>query len=311
MFERLPTVPRSQELVDRAFRRSSRSEKGAKYQESMVRTAGNMLSDNLANLIRKFPSIERLPPFYRELLDVMVGMDKMRISLARVSWASKQVGQISREHLRKMRSAEDKISVRKKAFGRMASVLRSVEGDLFYLGEARDRLRKLPTLDLDLPTIIIAGYPNVGKSSFLARVTGARPQVAAYPFTTRGIIVGHMTRGNLRYQVLDTPGLLDRPLFDRNEIELQAMAALRHLQGVVIFLVDPSGHCGYPLEEQLDLLDSLKGWIQLPVLDVYNKCDITEGAKRGLSISTLTGEGVDLAVEGAIELIQSSVSLSF
>jgi len=78
----------------------------------------------------------------------------------------------------------------------------------------------------------------------------------------------------------------------------------------VIFLVDPSGHCGYPLEEQLDLLDSLKGWIQLPVLDVYNKCDITEGVKRGLSISTLTGEGMDLAVEGAIELIPSSVSLS-
>jgi len=65
MFERLPTIPTSQELLDKSFRRATR----AADNESMVLNAGNILSDNLANLIRKFPSFENLPPFYREMVE--------------------------------------------------------------------------------------------------------------------------------------------------------------------------------------------------------------------------------------------------
>jgi len=71
MFERLPTVPTSQELLDKAFRRASRAEDN----ESMVQNAGNIISDNLSNLVRKFPSFESLPPFYREMADIIVGVD--------------------------------------------------------------------------------------------------------------------------------------------------------------------------------------------------------------------------------------------
>ena len=93
MFEQLPTVPTSQELLDKAFRRASR----AKDNESMVQNAGNIISDNLSNLIRKFPSFENLPPFYREMADIIVGVDAMRISLSRLDWASNQVRLITRE----------------------------------------------------------------------------------------------------------------------------------------------------------------------------------------------------------------------
>ena len=311
MFEKLPTVPTSQELLDKAFRRASRAEDN----ESMIQNAGNILSDNLSNLIRKFPSFENLPPFYREMANVMVGEDRLRISLSRLGWASKQTRLITREFTSKIKRSrgQDSGPARRSAFGRFSSVMRSIEKDLLFLNEARNLLRHIPMVDASLPTILIAGYPNVGKSSFIVRVTGARPEIASYPFTTRGIFVGHFLRGEQRYQVVDTPGLLDRPMQDRNEIERQTVAALSHLPGVVLYIVDPSEHCGYPLASQISLAGDLKEWINLPMLIVANKSDIM-GEQEGLEgsrdfsllMSTETGLGVDVVLEALVGLLDAA-----
>jgi len=305
MFEQLPTVPTSQELLNKAFRRASR----ASDNESMVQNAGNILSDNLSNLIRKFPSFENLPPFYREMADIIAGVDRIRISLSRLSWASAQIRQITREFVGQMKRSRgvDSTPARKSAFGRFSSVMRSIEKDLLFLNEARNMLRKMPTINPALPTILIAGYPNVGKSSFIVRITGARPEIASYPFTTRGIFVGHFYRGDQKYQVVDTPGLLDRPMYERNEIERQTVAALSHLQGVVLYILDPSEHCGYPLDSQLSLAEDLKKWIDLPILVVANKADILRFTGDGdmPEMSTETGQGVNDVLEKLISLLKS------
>lgn len=302
MFEHLPTVPTSQELLDKSFRRASR----AQDNESMVQNAGNILSDNLANLIRKFPSFENLPLFYRDMADIAAGVDKIRISLSRLRWASRQVRLITREYVGKIKRAggTDSTLIRKSAFGRFSSVIRSIEKDLLFLNVARNLLRKMPTIDPQIPTILIAGYPNVGKSSFIIRITGARPEIASYPFTTKGIFVGHFMRGEKKYQVVDTPGLLDRPMSERNEIERQTVAALSHLEGVVLFILDPSGHCGYPLDSQLRLTEDLAEWINLPMLIVANKVDIKRYSDLP-EMSTETGLGVKEVLEKLIELLES------
>ena len=46
--------------------------------------------------------------------------------------------------------------------------------------------------------------------------------VQPYAFTTKSLFVGHMDYRYLRWQVIDTPGILDRPLEERNTIEMQA-----------------------------------------------------------------------------------------
>jgi len=188
--------------------------------------------------------------------------------------------------------------------------MRSIEKDLLYLNEARNLLRQMPTIDPAVPTILIAGYPNVGKSSFIVRVTGARPEIANYPFTTRGIFVGHFMRGDQKYQVVDTPGLLDRPMEERNNIERQTIAALSHLQGVVLYILDPSEHCGYPLASQLSLAEDLKNWIGLPILIVANKADILRyGEDRNvLEMSTETGQGVENVLESLVSLLKSGIT---
>ena len=54
----------------------------------------------------------------------------------------------------------------------------------------------------DVPrTLIVAGYPNVGKSSFVNKVTRANVEVQPYAFTTKSLYVGHMDYKYLRWQV--------------------------------------------------------------------------------------------------------------
>jgi len=133
----------------------------------------------------------------------------------------------------------------------------------------------------------------VGKSSFVRAVSTGRPKIADYPFTTKGVSLGHIDRGVRRYQILDTPGILDRPMEKRNRMERQAIAALRHLAEAVVFLVDPTETCGYPLDDQMRLLEEVRALFpDVPLVVAENKADL-EGPSRGhLRISTLTGEGV-------------------
>jgi hypothetical protein len=51
--------------------------------------------------------------------------------------------------------------------------------------------------------------------------------------------------------VLDTPGILDRPLEERNTIEMQSITALAHLRAAVIYIIDLSEQCGYSLAQQV------------------------------------------------------------
>lgn len=55
----------------------------------------------------------------------------------------------------------------------------------------------------------------------------------------------------LRWQVVDTPGILDHPLEERNVIEMQAITALAHLRAAVLYFCDISEQCGHSLDEQV------------------------------------------------------------
>ena len=166
MFEHLPTVPTSQELLDKSFRRASR----AQDNESMVQNAGNILSDNLANLIRKFPSFENLPLFYRDMADIAAGVDKIRISLSRLRWASRQVRLITREYVGKIKRAggTDSTLIRKSAFGRFSSVIRSIEKDLLTKC-SRNPLRRCHYDQIPIFSRRLSNVENQASSSILSQ----------------------------------------------------------------------------------------------------------------------------------------------
>lgn len=310
MFKQIPSILLAQELIDKAFRRAARARKGKisnsirDAEKASILTAGNILADNLSLTVRKFPSLDKLPAFYKELADILAGIDKLKKSLYNVDWAGKKIKELSRKYVAEIRKSQDPSQVRRQAMGRMASIVRDISTDLEFLAEAREKLRRIPTISEE-PTIVVAGYANVGKSSFVARASSAKPLIAEYPFTTKGIMVGHFYAGKRRYQVIDTPGLLDRPLSERNQIERQAIAAIRHIGDVILFIIDPTETCGYTLEAQLNLLAEIKQLIAVPVLVVANKADLLQEKPSiaELKMSSLTGEGVEEVKSKLVALI--------
>jgi nucleolar GTP-binding protein len=293
-FERLPTVPTADEILDRSFRRAAKKMKEKlnkdRANEEFVRAVRAAIHDRLVYIIRGFPEFEKLPQFYREMTDILFGIDRIKQSLGAVGWAAKHAGIVGGELAFQARKSTDSLAVRKRAVARIASIVHQIDKDLRFLNKVRNVLRKLPHID-DAFTVVIAGYPNVGKSSFIRRVSTADPEVASYPFTTKEIIVGHRKVGRGRVQFIDTPGILDRPADERNAIERQALSAVMNVANVVLFIIDPSEHCGYPIEVQRRLLDEVAGLVSVPIVAVANKSDIVR-SDRDLTMSTETGEGV-------------------
>jgi nucleolar GTP-binding protein len=311
IFESLPTTPRAEELLDKAFSRAARTgraKSGHEAQESMLRTAANILSDNLENVVTSWPDFGTVDPFYYELADALVDVDEVRKSLSEVTWASQQIAEIRSEYATKIRNSDVETARkhRKQAFARMADIVDEVSGDLLRIGEARDALKVVPDIRPDEPAIVVAGYPNVGKSSFVNAVTRASNEIAEYPFTTKGVQIGHFERDRIRYQIIDTPGLLDRPEAERNDIERQAVSALEHLADAVVFVVDASGDCGYPIDAQLQLRDAVAerfARVDVPVLTVCNKSDRSRDVDADAYMSVTDGENVEDVLDLAVEAV--------
>lgn len=61
-------------------------------------------------------------------------------------------------------------ALKRAALGRMCTVVKKLGSSLAYLDEVRKHLARLPSLDTDTRSLLITGYPNVGKSSFMNKV---------------------------------------------------------------------------------------------------------------------------------------------
>ncbi len=105
-------------------------------------------------------------------------------------------------------------------------------------------------------------------------------------------------------QVVDTPGLLDRPLSKRNKIELQAIIAMRHLASVIVFIFDPSETCGYPLNSQTNLFKEITDQFkEAPVVKVLNKIDLATEKQIALARGALGGDLIEVSAlkNGGVE----------
>ena len=304
MFENLPTVLSSGEILDKAFRRAVRVSayhpdrlKRRKIKSlSRLQAVRDIITSTLEGYLNAFPHPEKLHPFYRDLLDLLVSEERYRRALSELDWAVDMILKLYKSYASKIRGAraeEDVERARKAFYGRVSSIVEDIGWALDELARARERLRVLPSIDPETPLVIVAGAPNVGKSQLVRALSTAEPEVASYPFTTKRVHLGHMYCGPQRVQVLDTPGLLDRPFSRMKEPERQAALALRRLPGLVVFLFDPSRTCGYDLGYQRAVLEDVRRMHQGRVIVVENKADISEPAGLGLRISALTGRGLD------------------
>ena len=330
----IPTIPTPDEILDKGFSRGKKAAdllrtqkipkhlKGKKIEERRVVTSCQVIKDKLKSIIDSVPEIEELHPFYQDYIDITVGVDSLKQALGALNWAYGILAQLEREYSNKLKRnpSERATSIQREAYGRIASVVNKIEKDLDFLDFAKASLRNMPTIDFDATTIVIAGFPNVGKSTLLRQISGADPQVANYPFTTKGIQIGHTERHWKSIQIIDTPGLLDRPVLEMNDIEMNAIVALEHLADAILFIFDGSETCGFHLESQYNLLKQIeKIFSEIPIIYLFNKMDIeqdedyisqyVDNPEKTLFISALDGDGIDKINEliDSIEKIEREI----
>jgi len=188
--------------------------------------------------------------------------------LGAVDWCLKKISALGRSEIASIRRNQ---STGREFLGRTASLIKRIKKDLDFLVEVKNAMKNLPAVE-DSPTLVVAGFPNVGKSTFVKNLTGSNIEVKPYPFTTKSIMVGRLTIRHIRYQIIDSPGLLERPMEERNKIELQAITALKHLADKILFLIDPTQE----VEPQLKLLDEITKLFKVEVYAGINKTDVLE-----------------------------------
>ncbi|UYP45766.1 GTPase Obg [Candidatus Lokiarchaeum ossiferum] len=292
-FEEFYRVWSAQELLDFAFSKASSKtaslpkllpnlEKVKRKEIKRIENSVKILNEKLEKIVKSVPNLDELPDFYRRLSHLLVNNDDLRKSLGRINGIIPVIKRLEKEYRRKIGSQETAKQCaysRTQFFGRCSSIVRKQNSILTFLEECRIKLREVPTVNLTLPSVVVAGYPNVGKSTIVGQLSTAQPQVSDYPFTTKQIYLGTFVDqyGSKYFQVIDTPGILDRPMIKRNNIEKQAILALNTIATIVLFVFDPTVASGYDVSSQIALLREIEAnfaaGLDIPIKIVINKID--------------------------------------
>ncbi|XP_077993297.1 GTP-binding protein 4-like [Glandiceps talaboti] len=323
-FKKITVVPSGKDFVDIVLSRTQRKTPTVIHKHykisrirhfymRKVRYTQQNFHDKLSEIIGDFPKLEDIHPFYADLMNVLYDKDHYKLALGQINTARHLIDNVSKDYVRLLKYADSLYrckQLKKAALGRMCTIMKRQNQSLEYLEQVRQHLSRLPTIDPNTRTLLICGFPNVGKSSFINKITRADVEVQPYAFTTKSLFVGHTDYKYLRWQVVDTPGILDHSLEERNTIEMQAITALAHLRAAVLYIMDVSQQCGHTIEEQIALFENIKPlFANKPLLVIVNKIDVLrleelpdeekklfeDFDKEGIPVlpmSTVTEEGV-------------------
>ncbi|CAN8102190.1 unnamed protein product [Discula destructiva] len=314
----IPPVPSSQEFLDIVLSRTQRrlpTQIRAGFKISRIRGfytrkvkfTQETFSEKINSILETFPRINEIHPFHKDLLHTLYDSDHFRIALGQLSTAKHLIETISRDYVRLIKYAQSLFQckqLKRAALGRMATILKRLNNPLKYLDEVRQHLGRLPSIDPNTRTLVICGYPNVGKSSFLKSISRADVDVQPYAFTTKSLFAGHFDYKYLRFQAVDTPGILDHPLEEMTTIEMQSITAIAHLRAAILYFMDLSEQCGYSVKAQCALFKSIKPlfankicFIVINKIDVMRPEDLDAESQEELA---------SLLKSGEVELLQAS-----
>jgi len=288
-FKKIQVVPTSTDFIDIVLSKTQRKTPTIIHKNYAIsRIRGFYLRkikftqqnyhDKLTQIIGDFPRMEDIHPFYADLINVLYDKDHYKLALGQINTAKHLIDNVCKDYARLMKYGDSMYRckrLKRAALGRMCTIMKRQNQSLQYLEQVRQHLSRLPSIDPNTRTLLLTGFPNVGKSSFMNKVTRADVEVQPYAFTTKSLYVGHMDYQYLRWQVVDTPGILDHSLEERNTIEMQAITALAHLRAAVLYVMDISEQCDKSIAEQVELFESIKPlFTNKPIIICLNKIDV-------------------------------------
>jgi len=285
-FQGLSKIETADWYIDLAFRQAKERATQVRFEVSAnrliksqtievekIQTIERSTVKHLKQMLIAFPSLDSMNEFYKELVKATLDYADVKKSLGAVNWCAKRIELLSQETIFKIKKCKEMMvlnSFRQEYYGRYASLLKQIKKPLEVLENARKTMREYPSVKQDTFTICIAGFPNVGKTTLLSKITPSAPEIASYAFTTKSLNVGYIKTPQTRLQVIDTPGTLDR--FEKmNPVEKQAYLAMKYCADIIVYVMDITE--SFPLELQIELLKKVQA-MKKPVQIYYSKADI-------------------------------------
>lgn len=183
---------------------------------------------------------------------------------------------------------------------------------------------RLVRLELKLIADVgLVGLPNVGKSTFISKVSAARPKIADYPFTTLTPNLGVVAYGSYRtFVIADIPGLIEGAHLGSG----MGIRFLRHIERtkVILHIIDISDESALSGWEKYALINRELSSFGAAVADkpqivAISKIDLTNTrdklkkefdifAQKGIEIlafSAVTGEGVPRVIDAIVKILNT------
>lgn len=295
-FQDIVKIEKPQIYIDVAFKAGQQKVSGMKEKPrprlekirleeiERIKTVKKVLVKSFTRILSDFPEVDKLSDFYKELVICTLDYAQLKKSFGAINWVNKKITDFFKVYETKMRKSGDVKSIiryRKEFLGRVASLVKQIKDELDFLENARITFKGYPSIK-SLTTVTISGFPNVGKTTLLSKLTQSKPRIAPYPFTTKSLNIGYAEYNHQKIQFIDTPGTLNR--FDKmNYIEKQAFLAIKYCADVIIYIFDLTEP--YPIEQQEELLKRLrksneKIILYLSKTDVIDKNVVDEFNKR-------------------------------
>jgi nucleolar GTP-binding protein len=278
-FQTLPPPLTAERYIDIAFRNAKKNVPGKQRRDDLAKQAlqkvgrvEHSLDSQLTAIIKTYPQFSELPPFYKELSRLTLDVYRLEQALSSIAWGVRKIKELSRMHERMLKRSTDQQKILGAYYGRINSVVKRLDKHFLVLHAARRIMKTWPDIK-DVYTVCIVGFPNVGKSTLLSKLTPAKPQIQSYAFTTKSLQSGFITTPYGQIQIIDTPGTLNRPE-KMNEIEQQAQLALTHLAKLIIYVFDPTDTYSFALQKKL--YEKVKSEADVPVIVYVSKTDLAK-----------------------------------
>jgi nucleolar GTP-binding protein len=303
---RIAKIPEAEKITQQALKKalkSASSKHGVERERAILLTFYKEIRSKLSGAIKSVPRIESLDMFKKELIDTLIGVRELKRVLAHFNKSLRIISKLKKEYIYRLSRVKTEREARKltnEFLGRSCSVIKKLKRSIELFNGYVVKLKEMPDIK-PLPTLLIAGCPNVGKTTLLNKITGSKAKIASYAFTTTRLNLGYATSDAKEMQVIDTPGLLDRKIEEMNRVERKAIIALKHLANAIAFVLDPT-ESSYMIDAQRGLLTYIKKTFNMPIIVVISKVDIANEEQVALAKKIAEDLGLEWVLNNNPEL---------